>query len=253
VVLVVDIGNTNTVLGLMEGEKLKAQLRLTSDDRTTDEVGIAVVQGLHHRGVQASDIEGAIISSVVPSVLYAYEKALKRYLDVEPMIVGRKLKTGIKIRVDNPKEVGADRIVNSVAALERWGGPVVVVDFGTATTFDCVNADGEYVGGAIAPGFRISEEALFSRTAKLPRVEVTRPDQAIGKNTIEAIQSGMYFGYVGLTDALARRCRDELGGAKVVATGGLSQLLGEASEIIEEVDPFLTLRGLSLLYQRNRK
>jgi type III pantothenate kinase len=254
VVLVVDIGNTNTVLGLMSGEKLKAQLRFTSDDRTTDEVGIALMQGLQHRGIGKDDIEGAIVSSVVPSVLYAYDKALRRYLGVEPMIVGRKLKTGIKIRVDNPKEVGADRIVNSVAALERWGGPVVVVDFGTATTFDCVNGDGEYVGGAIAPGFRISEEALFSRTAKLPRVDVTRPATAIGKNTIEAIQSGMYFGYVGLTDALAKRCRDELGGsAKVVATGGLSQLLAEASEVIEEVDPFLTLRGLALLHARNAK
>jgi type III pantothenate kinase len=199
-------------------------------------------------------VDGAIISSVVPSVLYSFEKACLRYLDVEALVVGRKLRTRIKVRTDNPREVGSDRVVNAVAALERWGGPILVVDFGTATTVDCVNEAGEYVGGAIAPGFRISEEALFSRTAKLPRVEVRRPPNAIGKNTTDAIQSGMYYGYVGLVDSLARRCRDELGGtAKVVATGGLAQLLAEESEVIEEVDPFLTLRGLALLYEWNRR
>lgn len=252
-ILVIDVGNTNTVIGLMEGETLKARLRLTTDERTTDELGILMMQALEHRGIAKADVHGAIISSVVPSVLYSYDKACRRYLDVEPLVVGRNLRTGIKVRTDNPREVGADRIVNSVAALARWGGPVIVVDFGTATTFDCVNAEGEYVGGAIAPGFRISEEALVSRTAKLPRVEVRRPPHVIGRNTIDAIQSGMYFGYAGLVDNLARRCREELGGhAKVIATGGLAHLLADESEVIEEIDPFLTLRGLAMLYELNK-
>jgi len=253
-ILVIDVGNTNTVIGLMQGTTLKARLRLTTDDRTTDETGILMVQGLANRGFGPDDIEGAIISSVVPSALYSFEKACRRYLKVEdPLVVGRRLKTRIKVRMDDPRSVGADRIVNAVAAVERWGGPIIVVDFGTATTFDCVNVDGEYVGGSIAPGFRISEEALFAKTAKLPRVEVARPPTAIGRNTIAAIQSGMFFGYVGLVDSIARRCREELDpAAKVVATGGLSQLLADESEEITEVDPFLTLRGLAILYERNQ-
>lgn len=251
--LVIDVGNTNTVLGLMEGMEVRAQVRMTTRPRTTDEVGIFMLQALAHRGARLEDIDGAIISSVVPTVLYELQKACRNYLHCEPLVVGRNLKTKIKVRTDNPREVGADRIVNAVAALERWGGPIIIVDFGTATTFDCVNADGEYVGGSIAPGFRISEEALVSKTAKLPRVEVVRPESAIGRNTVSAIQSGLYFGYVGLVDALARRCREELGGqARVVATGGLATLLAGDSEVIEEVDPHLTLRGLALLYHRNK-
>lgn len=251
--LVVDVGNTNTVIGLMEGEVVRAKLRLNTVDRTTDELGIVLLAGLQHRGVGRGDVTGAIVSSVVPSALYAFEKACQRYLGVDTMIVGRGLKTRLKIRVDNPREVGADRIVNSVAALQRWGGPIVVVDFGTATTFDCVSAEGEYVGGAIAPGFRISEEALVGRTAKLPRVEVRRPPRVIGTNTQDAMQAGMFYGYVGLVDALASRCAAELGGAKVVATGGLSGMLGEESAVIEEVDPDLTLRGLALLFGYNQE
>ncbi len=250
--LAIDVGNTNTVLGVMDGEEVRGTIRLTTEDRTTDELGILLMQTLAYQGFQKDMFHGAIVSSVVPSALYGWEKACRRYLGHEPLIVGRKLKTRLKVNVDNPKEVGADRIVNSVAALERWGAPIIVVDFGTATTIDCVNAAGEYIGGAIAPGFRISEEALFSRTAKLPRVEVARPERAIGRNTIEAIQSGMFHGYIGLVDALARRCREEMGGdVKVVATGGLANLLGEESEVIEEVDPHLTLRGLAILYARN--
>lgn len=253
-ILVIDVGNTNTEIGIVEGETVKGSIRISTKERTTDELGILMMQTLQYRGFAKGDFDGAIVSSVVPSVLYSFEKACRRYLGVEALVVGRKLKTRLKVNVDNPREVGADRIVNAVAAIERWGPPIIVVDFGTATTVDCVNAEGEYVGGAIAPGFRISEEALFSRTAKLPRVEVVKPERAIGRNTIEAIQSGMFFGYVGLVDSLARRCRAELGGdVKVVATGGLSQLLCPASEVISEVDPFLTLRGLAILYERNRK
>jgi type III pantothenate kinase len=253
VILAIDVGNTNTVLGVMDGVELKAQVRITTRPRTTDELGILLKSALEHRGYRGSDLSGAIISSVVPTVLYSIEKALARYLDVDALVVGRKLRTRIKVRTDNPREVGADRIVNSVAALQRWGGPIVVVDFGTATTFDCVNERGEYIGGSIAPGFRISEEALVAKTAKLPRVEVQRPERAIGRNTVSAIQSGLYFGYVGLVDSLARRCKEELSAdARVVATGGLAQLISVDSEMIEEVDPFLTLRGLAILHDLNK-
>lgn len=250
--LVIDVGNTNTVIGLMQGERVVQTFRISTVTRTTDEFGVLLLQLLAHRGFGPSEILGAICSSVVPSVVYTVGKACRRYVGVECLMVGRRLRTGMKVRTDNPREVGADRIVNSVAAIARWGGPVIVVDFGTATTLDCVNAAGEYVGGAIAPGFRISEEALFSKTAQLPRVEVQRPPAAIGTNTVHAMQSGLFWGYVGLVDQLARKCREELGGrARVVATGGMAQLIAEESQMIEEVDPHLTLRGLSLLYERN--
>lgn len=250
--LVIDVGNTNTVLGLLDGERVVQTFRITTTARTTDELGVLLIQLLQHQGHGAGDVQGAICGSVVPSVVYTVDKACRRYLGVECMMVGRKLKTGMKVRTDNPREVGADRIVNSVAAIDRWGGPIIVVDFGTATTFDCVNSAGEYVGGAIAPGFRISEEALFTKTAQLPRVEVARPPSAIGTNTVRAMQSGLFWGYVGLVDNLARKCRAELApDAKVVATGGLATLIAGDSEVIEEVDPHLTLRGLALLYERN--
>jgi type III pantothenate kinase len=253
VLLVIDVGNTNTVLGLMEDTEVRDTFRISTVPRTTDELGVLILQLLAHRGYGADSVTGAILSSVVPSLVYTVEKACRRYLGVDMMIVGRdKLKTGMNLRTDNPREVGADRIVNAVAAKERWGAPVIVVDFGTATTVDCVNAQGEYVGGTIAPGFRISEEALVSKTAKLPRVEVRRPPSAIGKNTVHAIQSGLFFGYVGLVDGLARRCRSELDpAARIIATGGLANLIASESELIEEVDPHLTLRGLALLYKWN--
>ena len=253
-ILVVDVGNTNTVLGLMNGQEVHSTFRITTQPRTTDEIGMLMIALFSHRGVALDEVTGAIISTVVPSVLFETERAIRRYLKCEALVVGRKLKTGIRVKTDNPREVGADRIVNAVAAVARWGAPIVVVDFGTATTFDCVNTEGDYVGGAIAPGFRISVEALSSRTAQLPRVELTRPPQAIGTNTVHAMQSGLLFGYAGLVDALARRCRAELGGAaKVVATGGLATLVAGESEMIEEVDANLTLRGLAMLYERNVK
>ena len=250
--LVLDVGNTNTVVGLVEGMEVKQTFRIRTSPRTTDELGMLLLSLLGNRGVDPKDLTGAICGSVVPSVLYAIDKACRRYLEVEPLFVGRGLKTGMKVRTDNPREVGADRIVNAVAAVARFGGPVVVVDFGTATTLDCVNQKGEYVGGAIAPGLRVSEEALFERTAQLPRVEVARPPTAIGTNTRHAMQSGLYYGYVGLVDALARRCCDELDGdAMVVATGGLARLISAECAAIDEVDTFLTLRGLAMLYARN--
>ncbi len=250
--LVIDVGNTNIVLGVMDGEDLVRTFRVSTTDRTTDETGVLLLTLLENRGIERASVTGAIIGSVVPSVQYSLEKALRRYLDVEPLVVGKKLRTGMQIRTDNPREVGADRIVNGVAAWHAYGGPVVVVDFGTATTFDCVSADCAYVGGAIAPGLRIAEQALFSNTAKLPRVEVERPPAAIGTNTVHAIQSGLFWGYVGLVESLVERCRAELGkDARVVATGGLSRLIAPEVPAIEEVDGWLTLRGLRILYDMN--
>ena len=251
-ILVIDVGNTNTVLGLINDHKIVQTFRISTIQGTTDELGVLLLQLLAHYGFTRDHVTGAICSSVVPSVVYTIDKACRRYLDVECKMVGRRLKTGMKVRTDNPREVGADRIVNSIAAIHKWGGPIIVVDFGTATTFDCINAAGEYVGGAIAPGFRISEEALFSKTAQLPRVEVARPPSPIGTNTVHAMQSGLFYGYIGLVDGLANRCRDALDpAAKVVATGGLANLLSEDSDVIEDVDIFLTLRGLALLYDLN--
>jgi type III pantothenate kinase len=242
----------------MEGEKVAHSWRVSTVSRTTDELGLLMLQLLNHRGIRTEDIEGVAVSCVVPSVLYAIEKASRRYLGPEPMVVGRGIKTGMRVRTDNPREVGADRIVNAVAAWDRFHTPLVIVDFGTATTFDCVNAEGDYVGGAIAPGFRISADALFTRTAKLPRVEVEKPDKAIGTNTVESMQSGLFWGYVGLVDSLARRCKAELatlvGGTPEIhclATGGLAHLVGGSCEEVEEVDDDLTLQGLRILWERN--
>jgi type III pantothenate kinase len=253
VVLVIDVGNTNTVLGLIRSDEILLTWRVSTHPRTTDELGVLILQLLAHRGVTPAEVEGAICSSVVPAQVYTMEKACRRYLDVTCLIVGRKLKTGMRIRTDNPREVGADRIVNAVAAITKWGGPIIVVDFGTATTFDCVNAANDYVGGVIAPGLGISEEALTTRTAQLPRIELAQPETVIGKNTVHAMQSGLFWGYVGLVDSLVDRCRAELDpAAKVVATGGYGSLISTASARIQEFDPHLTLRGLGLLYARNR-
>ena len=254
-----DVRNTHTVLGVFDAGELVQTFRIRTLDRSTDELGMLLLQLLRHRGIRADDVTGAICASVVPSVLFTVEKACRRYLSVELLVVGRKLKTGLRIRTDNPREVGADRIVNSVAALDEFGGPVLIVDFGTATTVDCVTANGDYVGGAIAPGFKIAEEALFAKTAQLPRVEVARPATAIGTNTRHAMQSGMFWGYVGMVDALASRCRAELAeragcdpsAIRVVATGGMSSLFGPESATIDAIEPWLTLRGLHTLYAKN--
>lgn len=257
--LVIDVGNTNTVIGCLEGPTLVHHWRITTGSRTTDEVGLLMLQLLGHRGLHADQVHGAAISCVVPSLLYTLEKACRRYLGVEAMVVGRGIRSGMRVRTDNPREVGADRIVNAVAALEKHAPPLVVVDFGTATTLDCVDEAGDYVGGAIAPGFRISADALFDRTAKLPRIEVERPERSIGTNTISSMQSGLFWGYVGLVDGLARRIKAELAqrhpGRRVpcIATGGLSNLIGNACEEIDEVDPDLTLQGLRILWERNRR
>ena len=260
--LVIDVGNTNTVLGALDGDRVVERWRISTGARTTDEFGLVLLQLLRHRDVQPEDLTGVVVSCVVPSVLYAIEKATRRYLSLDSMVVGRGLKTGMRVRTDNPREVGADRIVNAVAAVQRHGTPLVVVDFGTATTFDCVDHHGDYVGGAISPGFGISADALFQRTAKLPKVELDQTASVVGTNTVASMQAGLFWGYVGLVDELARRCRTELAdraeaatGARpsvsCVATGGLSRVIGTACTEIEEVDDNLTLQGMRLLFELN--
>ncbi|HWC65696.1 MAG TPA: type III pantothenate kinase [Thermoanaerobaculia bacterium] len=249
--LVVDVGNTNTVLGLFEGRKLAADWRLaTRRDATADEIGMLLTGLL---GDAKASIARAMIATVVPSLQFPWKTAFRKYLRLDAVFVEPGIRTGMPILYDNPQEVGADRIVNAVAAFERYGGPCIVVDFGTATTFDVVNAAGEYAGGVICPGVMISAEALFSRAARLSRVEIRRPSSVVGKTTTASIQSGLYFGYLGLVDGLIERIAAEIGDSpKVVATGGLAELLGRASTKIETVDPHLTLEGLRILDERNR-
>jgi len=248
-VLVVDAGNTNIVLGLFEGEELLSSWRLaTARERTSDEYGI-----LARQLVGDVALEGAMIASVVPPINGVISGMVQKFFGIEPLFVEPGIKTGIAIHVDNPLEVGADRIVNCVAAYETYGGPAIIVDFGTATTFDVVTADAKYVGGVIAPGLTISAEALFARAARLPRVDIKRPPHVIGTNTVDNMQSGIFFGYLGLVDGILGRMREEVEGLKtIVATGGLAQLLAAESEHIEHVDETLTLRGLKIIYDRNR-
>ncbi|MFT4623040.1 MAG: type III pantothenate kinase [Myxococcota bacterium] len=250
--LALAVGNTHTVIGVARGDAIVATMRIRTEPRTTDELGLLLLRLLEQRGIDPEALTGAVVGSVAPAVLYTVEKACVRYLGVEPLVVGRNMKTGMRVRTDNPREIGADRIANAVAAVHLYGGPVVVVAFGTATTVDCIDQSGDYVGGAIAPGFRISEEALFTRTSQLPRVELSRPPSPIGRNTRHAIQSGLYWGYTGLVDRLAGRCRDALAPeARVVATGGMAALLAPDCETIDHVEPFLTLKGLIHLHTRN--
>jgi type III pantothenate kinase len=248
--LVVDVGNTNIVLGIYRNDELLHSWRLaTARDRTADEYGILARQLVNSNG----DLEGAIVGSVVPPLNGAIAAMIQNYFNVDPLFVEPGVKTGIAIHVDNPQEVGADRIVNCVAAHERFGGPTIIVDFGTATTFDVVTADAKYVGGAIAPGLNISAEALFARAARLTRVDIRRPANVIGTNTIVNMQSGIYFGYLGLVDGILARMKQEISGLKrVIATGGLAPLFEEDSEHIDEIDPELTLKGLKIIYDRNR-
>jgi type III pantothenate kinase len=257
-ILVIDVGNTNTVLGAMKDGAVLHRWRISTTVRTTDEMGLLLLQLIERRGLMAADIHGVAVSCVVPSVLYAIEKASKWYLKLDALVVSKGVKTGMRVCTDNPREVGADRIVNSVAVFEQYRTAAVVVDFGTATTLDCITPNGDYIGGVIAPGFKISADALFSKTAKLPKVEVYRTEKVIGTNTIHSMQSGMYWGYVGLVDKLAQQCKKELMMRKdiseviCVATGGLSSLIGQECVSIDSIDRDLTLKGLWLLFERNR-
>jgi type III pantothenate kinase len=251
--LAVDVGNTNTVLGLYEGAALERSWRLTTRrDATSDEIALSV-RGLLAEAGRAAARPEVIVASVVPSLRFPLRQAFRQLFGAEPLFVEPGVKTGMPILYDVPQEVGADRIVNAVAAHAQFGGPCIVVDFGTATTFDVVTARGEYLGGVIVPGISISAEALFEKAARLWRVEIRKPERVIGKSTTASIQSGLYFGYLSLVDGVIARIEKELGArARVIATGGLAELFGGGSERIEQIDPLLTLTGLRLIHERNR-
>lgn len=253
-ILAIDVGNTNTVVGVFRGDQLLVDYRLSTDrGRTADEYAMMLMELLEFSGLSRDEIGGIIISSVVPPLITVFERMCRKYFGREPLIVGPGVKTSMQIRYENPKEVGADRIVNAVAAYELYGGPLIIVDFGTATTFCAISESGEYLGGAIAPGIMISAEALYARAARLPRVELVKPQSIIGRTTVASMQSGIVYGFVGQVDEIVRRMKDELNGnPKVVATGGLAEMISGESSQIQIVNPFLTLQGLRIVWERNQ-
>ena len=251
--LAVDVGNTNIVIGVFDGERLAADFRLHTDDRATgDELGLVFTDLIEHAGLSPQVIDAIVVSSVVPSLRRSFELLSQRYFGRSPMIVGPGTRTGIRIHYDDPRQVGADRIANAIAARHLYGVPAVLVDFGTATTFDAIGEDGDYLGGAIAPGIQVSHDALVSHAALLPRVELVAPPAAVGHNTTASMQSGIVFGYAGLVEGLVARFRAEIGThAKVIATGGVVEDLARLIGVIDIVDEQLTLTGLRLIHQQN--
>jgi len=254
-ILAIDVGNTNIVIGVYKEDELIVNWRIATDkNKTEDEYGMLFKQLFESHNLSFLVIDGVIISSVVPPLIFALENMVRKYFKKTPLIVEPGIKTGIKLGTENPKEVGADRIVNAVSAIELYGAPLIVIDFGTATTFDYIDEMGTYLGGAIAPGIGISTEALYSKAAKLPRIELAKPDKVIGRNTVTAMQSGIIYGFVGQVDGIVERMLKQSSiKPKVIATGGLAGLIASESKTIEEINPFLTLEGLRLIYYRNKK
>lgn len=258
-ILVLDVGNTNIVLGVYKSKKLIAEWRLSTEAmRTADEYGIQVMELFLQSKLDFSDVKGVIISSVVPNIMYSFEHMIRKYFELEPIVVGPGVKTGINIKYDNPKEVGADRIVNAVAVHELYKNSAIIIDFGTATTFCALTKNGDYLGGAICPGMKISSEALFQRAAKLPRIELVKPENIICKNTVSSMQAGIIYGYIGQVDYIVKKMKKEmiaLGEKEplVVATGGLAKIVSSESGTIDKVEPFLTLEGLRIIYEKNKE
>jgi type III pantothenate kinase len=253
VIFVLDVGNTNTVLGVYEGEELKYHWRIeTNRNKTEDEYGMMIKSLFQHDGLQFEQIKGVIISSVVPPIMAALERMCGKYFHVQPLVVGPGVKTGLNIKYENPREVGADRIVNAVAGIQEYGSPLIIVDFGTASTYCYIDEKSNYMGGAIAPGIGISTEALYTRASKLPRIEIARPENIVGKNTVSAMQAGILYGYVGQVEGIVSRMKSENNtDPTVIATGGLATLIANECDVIDIVDPDLTLKGLLLIYKRN--
>ena len=255
-ILVIDVGNTNMTIGVYQGEEMKATFRLTTKTpRTSDEYGIVLTQLLQNNGIEVKSLEGSIVASVVPDVMHALNGALVRYTGTRPMNVGPGIKTGLSITTENPRAIGADRIVDAVAAYEKYGGPVLVLDFGTATTYDLITASGEFVAGITAPGIRISAEALWTQAAKLPNIEIKKPKSILAQETISSMQAGLVYGQIGQTEYIISKVKEESGikELKVVATGGLGRLISDETKAIDVYDSFLTLDGLRILYYKNIK
>lgn len=252
--LALDIGNTAITIGVFDGEKIRARWSIATDvENLVDEYAILLLNLLQTENLRAADIDEAVLGSVVPSLTPVFQEVCRRYFKVAPLVVDPGVRTGIRILYDSPRDVGADRVIDAVAAIKLYGPPLIIVDFGTATVFDAISREGDYVGGAIAPGIGISLQALFERTAKLPRIELERPRNAIGKTTVNAMQSGVIFGYVGLVEGIIARMKKELdGNAKVIATGGYAPLIARETPVIEEVNVDLTLVGLRLIQEANR-
>ncbi|OPJ61064.1 type III pantothenate kinase [Clostridium oryzae] len=258
-VLVMDVGNTNIVLGIYNGDKLICDWRLSTDSkRSADEYGIMVASLFNINHINIEEIEGVIVSSVVPNTMYSLERMIKKYFHTNPIIVGPGVKTGINIKYDNPKEVGADRIVNAVAVHEIYKRASIIIDFGTATTFCAMTQNGDYLGGTICPGIKIASEALFERAAKLPRIELIKPEKIICKNTVSSMQSGIVYGYIGQVEYIVKHMKKEMQAIGedepfVVATGGLAKLIAEESNMVDKIDPYLTIEGLKIIYEKNKE
>lgn len=252
-VLVVDVGNTNIVYGIYKGDELTAYWRMATDENSTsDQYGHFLTDLMSRKGIEVEDIDGIIISTVVPNVMYSFRHMCRTYFDMIPLVVGPGIKTGMNILYDNPKEVGADRIVNAIAGYKKYGGPLIIVDFGTATTFCAISETGDYLGGCISTGIKVSTDALYQHAAKLPRIQLEYPSKVICKNTVSSMQAGILYGYVGQVDYIVSRMEEELGSvAIVIATGGLSRMIAEKSSTIQHIEGLLSLDGLKIIYDMN--